>query len=458
MVHLGGRFSTSSITATNLLRNAQSNINIVGVLDNQGTTLTIDSDADWTIDDGEIVGGTIAGAAITFTTATFENVVLHNRLVGGPELIIRGGLTGSGEVEFTENFNEIGTPPSADPQSPYTIGVDVQVGAGQTLSITGWWTNDAVIDVRDATFNLGVSFTGSLNKTSDITAAKLLRNAGSTIRIGGFIDNSNDTLVLEPGPVWQPVPGGGVSGGVLTGETLTVDQGFSLSGVTVNNQIVVEAGATLSVGDGLTVNGTVTLNGTSGRSFTRLTFSANSADQVVLNGTGEIIFANDTERNRLEVAFGDLLVIESGITIRATAGTFYSRQPLINRGTIVAAGQGTRLLLDVDDFRNEGSLVIGEASVLEIDGDFSQSGTLAISYDGIDNSGTKVTIDGSANLSGSLDVQFVGGFVPAVGQSLLALAFADRAATTFQTITGLNLGGGIVLQSQYTDTQLLLQR
>jgi hypothetical protein len=67
----------------------------------------------------------------------------------------------------------------------------------------------------------------------------------------------------------------------------------------------------------------------------------------------------------------------------------------------------------------------------------------------------RVNITGAATLAGTMEITLVNGFTPSLGNSFQVMTFASRAGS-FDTILGLDLGGGLVLDPQYSATNLTL--
>ena len=132
-------------------------------------------------------------------------------------------------------------------------------GPGQllTLAPTGAWTNSGTIDVRGGgTVNLGGSLT-----TADIQSlARLIRDATSTIKLTGTLDNANQTLTLEVGPTWQ-LAGGRINGGTIAGAPLVILAGGFLAAVTVSGTLTAPVGFSLSGGIAINQGGLISVTG-----------------------------------------------------------------------------------------------------------------------------------------------------------------------------------------------------
>jgi hypothetical protein len=93
----------------------------------------------------------------------------------------------------------------------------------------------------------------------------------------------------------------------------------------------------------------------------------------------------------------------------------------------------------------EGDLTLGANSsvYIEIDGT-----TIGTEYDRLD-------VSGNFGLAGTLNVSIGSGFTPDLGNSFNALGF-ETVSGSFTTINGLNIGGGLVLDTIWESTYLAL--
>ncbi|MBT8144153.1 MAG: hypothetical protein KJO55_05590, partial [Gammaproteobacteria bacterium] len=139
---------------------------------------------------------------------------------------------------------------------------------------------------------------------------------------------------------------GTILGGTLAGTSVTLPTStmFTLDGVTLAADILVDAAADLRIENGLVMSGsTITL--ASNNSFTYLRFEGANGATSNLGGSGEVLFAGTTtldNRNRIEVVGnGHGLNIGSGITVRSTTAGgevrhFNANGPITIDGTLRA--------------------------------------------------------------------------------------------------------------------------
>jgi hypothetical protein len=69
----------------------------------------------------------------------------------------------------------------------------------------------------------------------------------------------------------------------------------------------------------------------------------------------------------------------------------------------------------------------------------------------------RLAITGAANLAGTLNVSLINNFVPTSGQNFAIVTFTSHGTTTFDTINGLDIGGGLVFNPIYNSNNLTLQ-
>ncbi len=101
----------------------------------------------------------------------------------------------------------------------------------------------------------------------------------------------------------------------------------------------------------------------------------------------------------------------------------------------------------------------GSAGTLLINGNYTQTGAGVLHLDfgglmpGLEYD--QLLINGAAALDGELDVDEINGFVPQARDDFRILAFAARTGD-FATTSGLDLGGGLVLDLVYGTDGLTL--
>jgi len=83
------------------------------------------------------------------------------------------------------------------------------------------------------------------------------------------------------------------------------------------------------------------------------------------------------------------------------------------------------------------------------------SGTLAIDI-GSSSSFGQVVVTGQASLGGTLEINLTGGFDPAIGETFTIMTYGSLSGD-FANVTGLDIGGGKVLQRSTNPTNMVLE-
>jgi hypothetical protein len=196
--------------------------------------------------------------------------------------------------------------------SNYVVNQSLSVAAGQTLVLDGGWSNDSTINLSGGQLYLNGTFT-----TADVGA---INRSGGAVRIGGTLNNGGSTLALNAATGTWTFDGGTIRGGVITtADTAILEaSGFStggtLDGVTLNGIASVSRGATLTVTNGLTLNGSITLTTNSGEAQDPARVHFATGTQSLL-GTGEIVLGGQLNASGI-VLGGTSLTVGPDITIR----------------------------------------------------------------------------------------------------------------------------------------------
>jgi hypothetical protein len=153
-----------------------------------------------------------------------------------------------------------------------------------------------------------------------------------------------------------------------------------------------------------------------------------------------ILFTN-TAFGEIELLSGGTLQVDDGFTNDAViTGIGTIDADVVNSGRIIVGGTGV-------------------AGVLTVQGNFTQTTTGIVDVELSDiNSATPcdtLTITGTAELDGTLNVTLLGGFTAVVDDSYQILAFAS-AIGDFTTYNLPDLGGGLSLVKDMTPTGLEL--
>ena len=296
---------------------------------NSGTTLTIGPNI--TIEGGYgTIGYSSLWTNVSESSVSFVNQgTIISNVAGGPINLDGGAWTNSGSIEASN---------------------------GGSLNLLDTWSNSG---------SLSISGTGSLNldgtwsSTSTITAA-----AGATVGLNGTVANTGNTLQLSGAATWNL--SGTINGGTVAlsnGAALSCQSG-TLNGVTLDGNLNVTAvnRGSVTVTDGLTLNGTVTLGSAS--NYDALQFVGTQT----LGGSGTVTL--DTASNTLTavavINSGTTLTIGPNITIEGGYGTIgysslwtnvsESSVSFVNQGTIISNVAGGPINLDGGAWTNSGSI------------------------------------------------------------------------------------------------------
>jgi hypothetical protein len=237
------------------------------------------------------------------------------------------------------------------------------------------------------TISLGEGST--LNLRGTVTEANLgtLVRTGGTVIVNGTVPNQGKSLSLDAfGGGWElagQIDGGSVTAGAVN-RTLKINGAFLSGGVTLDCDATTGTGA-VSVTDGLTVNGLLSLGASGTLNF------VNAADQL-LGGTGVVQFDGYSYAPN-SIGVSTSLAVGSGVTIRTgqwggTIGT--PIRPLANSGRVLAGTAGTVIQVNASAFTNDGIVEATNGGAVSVTGPLSGGGTLKA------GAGGKITIDHGA--------------------------------------------------------------
>ncbi|NND59511.1 MAG: hypothetical protein HKN49_04510, partial [Gammaproteobacteria bacterium] len=316
--------------------------------------------------------GMVIGAGITVRSTTSGGEIRHfnsngpvtingtvradlsgrNITITGFPLTINGTLEVLNDSKLTANF-------SGAIAGLIDAAATLSVNTGE-LELLGDFTNAAAINITDGLLDIGNSNDHDWSNTGSITlnnstlelGGSYTRSAAGTITgngtviLDGLLDNSGLTLDLDLDFPTTVILGddGTILGGTLAGASVTLPAStmFTLDGVTLIADILIEAAGDLRVENDLVMSGsTITL--ASNNSFTYLRFEGANGATSNLSGSGEVLLGGTTtvdNRNRIEaVGSGHGMVIGAGITVRSTTSGgeirhFNSNGPVTIDGTV----------------------------------------------------------------------------------------------------------------------------
>jgi hypothetical protein len=201
----------------------------------------------------------------------------------------------------------------------------------------------------------------------------LINRTGGTVNLTGVMNNTATTLTLNAATGSWNLLGGTITGGtvaVTAGATLTVTQQTSpnvngtFNGVTLNGNLTIVNGAFLLIVNGMTLNGIVTVSGTS--TTTGVAFLPGTQ---TLGGTGEVVLGTASGQDIFSLGFqgSSTVTIGSGIKVHGRGQIVQgSASTLINNGTISADVAGQGLSIGGGVFTNNGTISAINGATLSI--------------------------------------------------------------------------------------------
>jgi hypothetical protein len=469
VVSLGGNFSIGSVVngsaqASPTLRLYNTTLEVGGVITNWGTIELTSSNA----------------PASTVLNMGGRPLVNQGTLAvlegaGGPRSL-NAGLDNAGTLRVETQF-VIATGAGQLNRGTVTLA------GGDLTFVSGTWTNRGPIQLNGRSFTVSsavfelesggivgpgtLSFSGILNLKTELSntnlllflnnttvngPGRLLNAAGQVLSLLRCTINAtmeNRGLLLAAAP-------NGLNGGLsnLIGATIRLysgggpfDTGLAVAGGFTNAGTIeltssnAPGTTVLEVNGGAFVNlGTLaSLAGAGGQR--NLNATLDNAGTIQLE-TGLIVGNGTAHRNQ------GLITIATGQTL-VVSGVSFTNAPI---GLIT--GSGTLNVSSIS-FANSGAVAPGAPTgVLNVTGNFPQtaSGALNIGIAGrAIGSFDQLNIGGGATLDGTLNVSFVNGFVPVVGDRFQILSFAARDGS-FETVAG----EGTTFDLQYNSTNVVL--
>lgn len=447
-----------------------------------GATLTLDDSGTHDFNAGSSVSGagsvTISGGASTTlniagtysatTTHITSGTINFNADASTTNLTLDGN---NGNLGGTNTLTVNGTAAWSDGDMEGS-GTTL-IASGATMTISG--TNDRVIDDRTLSIAGTVNYTGTGQWTTQ-------QGAAIAVQSGGVLDFQNDmfvnhngggaTSITNTGTVRKSAGSGLTSFDTSTSfnntGTIEVSSGtFRLNGFT-NFSGTTLTGGTYTVSatfqfpsaDIVTNAASITLDGSSaaiedtGAGDGLANFATNNSGAAfeIKNGRNLTTAGALSNAGSVTIGSGSTLTVSGGANFTQTAGTTTVNGTLattglvdIQGGSLLGAGAVT------SNTQNGGTVGPGtSAGKLDITGTYTQtsSGTLSIELGGTtaETQHDRLTVSGAATLDGTLNVSLINSFSPAKGDSFRVITFGSTSGS-FATTSGLNLGGGSVLET-----------
>jgi hypothetical protein len=461
------------------------------------TTITFDSNAsnDLTVE-GTSTLTVGSGVVIDGTTA----YIGYQRVTGGSNAIVNNGTIGSSVSGGTFTFQDEngtltltnnGTIQALNGGSTYFDGaVDL---AGGTLNANG---SGSVIDFNGTTNASGtITATAANGASFNVIGDEHLNLTGVTLDLTGTLTNDASFLTSTSG---LTVNGGTIAdtaGGwieILNTQTLGGSTTITFDSNS-QNELTVEGTSTLTVGSGVVINGStasigyqrvtggtnaIVNNGTIGSTVSGGTFTfydQNGNMTLTNNGTILASSGGTTNVTTVEANFIQTGTVwaEAGSTVGVTNGYTQTGGATQADGILNAGGTGIVLsagtlsgkgTVNGDVTNNGGTVIPGDKTgatfgTLTVNGAFTQgSGGTYLEQIGGTTSGSQYTtlaLNSTMALDGPLDIQLLGGFVPAHDATFDIITGYTSRTGTFAGLV--DVGGQQNWEINYLDGSKIVQ-
>jgi hypothetical protein len=439
---LQGDDVSTSFTAFNNQGSLEFATATAGAQINFGGT-TFDNSGSFTVDTGHVqLSANLSTTSTNFDVNNGATLYLYNDTNYLPGQTISGTYTGSGGGQVVIEANLVAGATGTTFNFPSGM---LSWDFGTLDGGTAGFTNAGSLHVIGHTSFDGnpiLFLSGLLTNAGTIThtgAGPLFFNTGATLvnQAGGIYDFQDDQAAIQPannnttstfrnqGTVMKSQGPG--SGDYSVGAT------FSPSILDNSGTLEVESG-TLHIGS--------TVSQVSNNTLTGGTWI------VINNSNAEIDLSN----------VGSLTTNGANVTLSGNGARFPAINGLTNNtgGFSLLAGAS---FTTQGPLTNSGTSLVGPASVLTVNGAFSQTstGTLTLDIGGTPAGGQvgQFNVTGIAALHGTLTLVLVNGFVPGLGASYNLVTYGS-ASGTFATIVGLNIATGKVFKPTYDTGNLNL--
>lgn len=348
------------------------------------------------------------------------------------------GLDGSGRVILNNNstFARI-----------VTAVVDTPLVHGAAHTIEGRGAISAAL-VNNGTVVANVGGAEMLLNTSDkVNNADMTALGGATLRMSGVrINQSGGGETLADGAGSRiATDSAEFVGGVLrtaNGGLVQIDSGAAnlLSGVSFEGDMIMDSGTTVALVDGLTNDGTIIVNGTSGSATTTVAVTGSQT----LGGSGTLRLNNNGSFARITATAGATLTHAAGHTIE---GRGQITAPVINNGLVRSTASGFEIAMVSPTVTNNSTMRAQSGSTLAFNSAVTQSGAGLITA----ADGSTVEILGGSVTGGTLSATGTGlvrlnGTISLTGVDLEGAA-TIAAARTITMLDGNTIDGDLVVNT-----------
>ena len=364
-----------------------------------------------------------------------------NNTLGGSDIVNNGVIDAStsanGETlylnpsSFTNN-NLISV--SANLQLDATNWSNTSTGlitvSSGVATFSGNWSNTGAIQGFGATFNLDGTFhPADVGLASSGTNGTFTPN-GSTVNLTGILDNTSNTLTFGSGSgVWN-LKGGTIQNGTVVVNNQTNGQPYleiqngTFQNVTLGSNLTLNnSSASLSIantvanpnglitnGNGITLSGSLFFtdaysSGYVGQTIDNTTINLTGAGAYVNGGSGTLTIGTNATiaglaANSRNTLGGSDIVNNGVINSGANGESIYLDPTTFSNNGVLEATNGGSLSVSVG-FTNTGTVDVGGASTLTIEGNYTQvspgtttvNGSLVLDYGGSLSIATGTTVD-----------------------------------------------------------------
>ncbi len=305
----------------------------------------------------------------------------------------------------------------------------ITVSSG-VATFSGNWSNTGTIQGFGATFNLGGTFhPADVGLASSGTNGTFTPN-GSTVNLTGILDNTSNTLTFGSGSgVWN-LKGGTIQNGTVVVNNQTNGQPYleiqngTFQNVTLGSNLTLNnSSASLSIantvanpnglitnGNGITLSGSLFFtdaysSGYVGQTIDNTTINLTGAGAYVNGGSGTLTIGTNATiaglaANSRNTLGGSDIVNNGVINSGANGESIYLDPTTFSNNGVLEATNGGSLSVSVG-FTNTGTVDVGGASTLTIEGNYTQvspgtttvNGSLVLDYGGSLSIATGTTVD-----------------------------------------------------------------
>ncbi len=370
------------------------------------------------------------GSTVKFTSATIQ---------GGTLTTSGTGIIQNVNVATLENLTNAGKIQSINGSDTYLRGVINNTGE-INLAATSV-TTELFIDSATVTLQ------GAGTITLSNSAANQIKGTATTNRL----INENNTI--------QGAGNIGMNAMGLTNRgIIDANQSLLLTINPTNTETVYNEGTLRASGGGglKLTDGTFTNTGiieaTNGSTFTVDSFATltNYSANTLTGGTWKV-FSNST----LSIANASISTNNANVILSGTGSTFTQFNPVtMNQGSFsILEGRNFTTL---SNLTNAGAMTIDDNSIMTVNGSFTQQSTGVLNIEIADLTHfSLLNSSGSVNFAGILNVTFVNGYNPNLGDSFTIMNFLSSLGA-FSSVNFFNLAEGLGLEAVYNPTNLVL--